>query len=346
MKHCFSILGHAALIGYHTGGIMAYGVKSTACAKCAKGHPQSDHDCRKNHSGSAKSMEPQLAVQLTARNPQLEAANCVIGTLVGDDDSCSVQAVRRESVVPVEKWLDLNHVRKGFASALYAIKVPDSTRNYLCKAFGYAVKQNKGDTAAVKAAIMNIEKHAYGEHNNCGSWCKFAEDPENYKHKGLPNGKPLTSREFRAQLATILGRYAENAEKIAPCGSSQSNESFNNLVATKNPKYKFNAGSEALPFRVAAAVCQKNLGTSYVVNVNQTIGVSPGEETKKFRSVGDKYRAKRSLYQKTREYKMKRCGWKKKCANKDSAAERSEGITYSSNCELNGIADLVDDPEG
>lgn len=82
---------------------MAYGVKSAVCAKCDKGHPVTDHGCRKNHSGSAKSMEPQLAVQLVARNPQLEEANCVIGTLIGDDDSCSVQSGRRESIVPVEK---------------------------------------------------------------------------------------------------------------------------------------------------------------------------------------------------------------------------------------------------
>lgn len=164
----------------------------------------------------------------------------------------------------------MNHVRKGFATAMYSIRVPDNIRNYLCKAFGYAVKTNKGDLAAVKAAILNIEQHAFGEHNACGDWCKYSEDPE----------KPLTSRELRAQLATVLSRDAENAEKIAPCGSSQANESFNNLVATKNPKYKFNAGSEALPFRVAASVCQKNLGATYVLDVNKKIGVSPGEDTK------------------------------------------------------------------
>lgn len=115
---------------------------------------------------------------------------------------------------------------------------------------------------------------------------------------------------MRAQLATVLSRDAENADKIAPCGSSQANESFNNLVATKNPKYKFNAGSEALPFRVAASVCQKNLGTTYVLDVNKKIGVSPGEDTKKFRATNDKYRARRSLYQNTREYKNKRSLWK------------------------------------
>lgn len=35
-----------------------------------------------------------------------------------------------------------------------------------------------------------------------------------------------------------------------------------------------------------------------------------------------------------------------KRSSKDSAVERSEGITNSTNCELNGIADLVVDPEG
>ena len=286
-------------------------------------------------------METALAVDLVARNPQLDEANVVIGTLVGDDDSCSIQAVRRESSVPVSKWLDLNHVRKWFSNALYANKLPDNVRNYLCTSFGYAISQNKGEPDAVKAAILNIVKHAYGEHGECGPWCNYSEDPENYRHRGLPGGKPLTSKELRATLTIILTRYAENCEKIAPCASSQANESFNNLVATKNPKFKFNAGSEALAFRVAAAVGQKNIGTTYVVKVNKI-----GRITDKFRTKHDNIRNHRSSYQETKEYKTKRMVWKRKRSGKANAEEKAEGVTYSTGCELNGIADLVDDPAG
>lgn len=43
-------------------------------------------------------------------------------------------------------------------------------------------------------------------------------------------------------------------------GSTQANESFNHMVACKNPKSRFYAGSESTAFRVAVAVAQKNIG--------------------------------------------------------------------------------------
>jgi len=68
--------------------------------------------------------------------------------------------------------------------------------------------------------MNNIVKHAYGEHEDClkwgGTWCKFNEDPENYTHKGLPNGKPLSKVELRGLLSSIFERFAKNAEKLAP----------------------------------------------------------------------------------------------------------------------------------
>lgn len=42
-------------------------------------------------------------------------------------------------------------------------------------------------------------------------------------------------------------------------GSTQANESFNNIVASKHPKNRFYGGSESTAFRVAAAVSQKNI---------------------------------------------------------------------------------------
>lgn len=313
---------------------------------CLKGHPKGDHDCRQNHSGSAKSMEPALAVELITRNTQLDEANVVVGTLIGDDDSCSIQAVRRESIIAVEKWSDLNHVRKGFSGSLYGLKVPEKTRVALVAAFGYAIAQNKGEPEKVRKSLLNIEKHFYGEHDGCGEWCRYSEDPQNYKHKNLPYGRSLSCLEFRPQLAAILKRYADNAEKIAPCGSSQANENFNNLVATKNLKYKYNASSEAFPFRLAGAVCQKNIGKKYVVKVNEKLSLSPGKNTELYRNKCDKVREARSIVQSTKEYKTKRMLSKKKHSSKATAEENREGVTYSSGCELNGIADLVHDATG
>lgn len=62
---------------------------------------------------------------------------------------------------------------------------------------------------------------------------------------------------------------AQNAEKLAPCGSTLANESFNNSVASKAPTACHYSGSESLDFRVKAAACQKNSGHSYVSELGQ-----------------------------------------------------------------------------
>jgi len=82
------------------------------------------------------------------------------------------------------------------------------------------------------------------------------------------------------------------------------------------------------------------------VDVNQTCGLSPGQITRKMRKMKDKYRAKRCEAQKTKAYKLHRNIWKQRKSRQGAAAERREGCTYQSECGLQGIADLLDDPLG
>ncbi|XP_024892943.1 uncharacterized protein LOC112468124 [Temnothorax curvispinosus] len=223
--HCYnSLAGHGSLIGYYSGLVLAYATRTKKCTMCEKVHEPSDHNCRLNFDRSAKAMEPDIAVEQIAKNDLLTEANVAIAVLIADDDASSIAAVRRESSHRVEKWSDLNHAKKGLTSALY---------------------------------------HAYGKHDKCGNWCRSHTD-ENYVHEGLPDRKPLTDSELRANLTNIFTKYVNNASKLAPCGSSQANENFNRIVCSKHPKNQFYGVSESMAFRVAAAVCQKNLGTQYI----------------------------------------------------------------------------------
>ena len=79
---------------------------------------------------------------------------------------------------------------------------------------------------------------------------------------------PSTWRDFAIRAHRIFTIFSQNAEKLAPCGSTLPNESFNNSVASKAPKARHYSGSESLDYRVKAAVCQKNLGHSYVEMVS------------------------------------------------------------------------------
>ena len=41
------------------------------------------------------------------------------------------------------------------------------------RCFTYALAQNKGNSENVKAAVLLIVPHSYGDHENCGKWCRF-----------------------------------------------------------------------------------------------------------------------------------------------------------------------------
>jgi len=118
--NCFIFLTFGRL-----NGVLAplCGVACSRCRLCERGHSPNDHKCFKDHHGSAKSMELALAVRMITQNQQLLKAQCVVSTLVRDEDSSTINAVRRESEVPVAKWADINHVEKSFTTALYNLKV-------------------------------------------------------------------------------------------------------------------------------------------------------------------------------------------------------------------------------
>jgi hypothetical protein len=145
-------------------------------------------------------MEADMAVSLLAKNPNLEKENCIVGVLIGDDDSATIANVRRAVSHTVEKWSDLNHARKGLSNALYALKGPlkltSKVIKYLTRNFGYAIKQNQNDPKRVRVAIMASVDHAFDKHSNCGEWCSYNKDPATFKHKSLPGGKALTGTDI------------------------------------------------------------------------------------------------------------------------------------------------------
>ena len=78
----------------------------------------------------------------------------------------------------------------------------------------------------------------------------------------------LHGEDFRNELNAIFMDYANQSDRLCNHGSSQSNESFNNSVASKAKKSKYYGESESLCYREAAAGCQKNIGPSYMVDVS------------------------------------------------------------------------------
>ena len=256
------VIGHGTTIGYYSNKVIAYGTRSKRCICCEKKSSTKVHDGRLNFEGSAKSMEEDIAVEIFLRNENFDTAKVKLGTLIGDDDSSTIARLRRESNHEIKKWTDKNHAMCKLSKSLYALKLlPTPLIDYFKYCLGCVLETNKNDSEATKQGILTITPHAFDEHSNCGKWCEFKEDPENYKHKLLPGGKGLTGQELKATIGKIFISFANQAEKLAPCGSSQANESLNRSIASMNPTAVHYGGSSSNNIRVATAILKKNPGT-------------------------------------------------------------------------------------
>ncbi|CAG5107985.1 Protein of unknown function [Cotesia congregata] len=300
------------------------------------------HDCRSNFVGSSKAMEADIAVQILTQNETFVEENIEIKTLIGDEDSCTIANLRRASDHTIGKWTDINHATRKISKLLYAIKkIPKAAIEYLIYCFNSALRANDGNVESTKAAILNIVPHAFGEHDACGLWCNYASDPEGFKHKYLPGGKPLTGDELKASITPIFKQAADNAEKLAPRGSSQINENCNAVITTKAPKAKHYSDSSSSDFRVAAGISQVNLGTSYLNTVNTKLGLSPMKANSLlFRKNRDERRKKRNALIKTKEFNKKRRALFRNRQKSNASAEAREGITYQSNSEISASLEL------
>jgi hypothetical protein len=92
------------------------------------------------------------------------------------------------------------------------------------------------------------------------SWCGYKKDPSAYKHHSLPNGKYLHCAKLKQALSRLFVEYVTDIvmKKMVPFVNSQRNESFNNIVCSKNPKTHFYGGSESNDYRVACAVQRRS----------------------------------------------------------------------------------------
>ena len=212
---------------------------------------------------------------------------------------------------------------------------------YFSQCFSHAIKQNKGDPGKVNTAIENIVPHAFGNHETCREWCQGRILGEKFKHNHLPHGKPLTDLVPKISLINLLSKYANKAEQISQCGSTQANESLNQVISTKNPKSKHYAASESLSYRIGAAVCQKNIRVGYASRVFNKLEYSPGKETEKFRRRKDELRLRKAAYSKTVEFKRRRNKLKKGRSSKAAAAKCKEGVTCESGVALNDVSESI-----
>ncbi|KAK0177111.1 hypothetical protein PV328_001190 [Microctonus aethiopoides] len=155
---------------------------------------------------------------------------------------------------------------------------------------------------------MSILTGLYDDHSACDDWCKYKLDPENYKHKILPGGKGLTNIIIQDKLKAIFHSFANVADKLSPCASSQANDSLNNTIATTAPEHLHYGGSSSNDFRVCAGIIHKNLGNISIDVINKKMDSSPTKFSIKYRLKKDEVASRRKLKHRRSNLKNSGCG--------------------------------------
>ena len=91
-----SSTGHGAAMGLTTGKVVSYSTRCKTCRVCSHNKvtgKEKKHDCRKNHSGSSKSMERDVACELWSKAPQ---SGVKFSIYVGDDDSTTLADIKNK----------------------------------------------------------------------------------------------------------------------------------------------------------------------------------------------------------------------------------------------------------
>ncbi|XP_078329120.1 uncharacterized protein LOC111135496 isoform X1 [Crassostrea virginica] len=165
-----SLSGHGSMIGASTGKVLAYAVRCKKCKQCDQDTSKdpSSHDCRKNWTGSSKSMEPDMAVNMLHN---LKDKGFHVKNLVMDNDATTISKARSNFDQNIQKFSDFNHTKKNFTNKLYQMKkdkkyslLGAKTIKHLTKLFAYVVKSNK-DPVKLKNNLQSIPCHVFGDHS-------------------------------------------------------------------------------------------------------------------------------------------------------------------------------------
>ncbi|CAG2250443.1 uncharacterized protein [Mytilus edulis] len=330
--------GHASLIGINTGKVVEFDVRTRNCSICqyyiGKNEPKPPHECNVNWTGSSKGMEPDMACSMIQR---LAEDGYTVGTLHADNDATTQSRLPRSII----KKDDKTHVKKNLSKRLYGLsknyKQLKSAKviPYIVRCFMYTISKHQNSKQSMKTELATIVPHIFGHHEQCSpTWCTYVKDPTKFRFKHLPNGKALSGDKLREELDKLAQNYIERADRLLNLGSTQSNESFNNSVASFAPKNRFYGGTKSLKARVSSAVMQKNEGYGWLSKVNKNSLLSPGHLTILHGIRKDRRRKQIRKTQSTTNFKRKRLTIKSKKLKDNQRESVKEGDTYGGEIEV------------
>jgi hypothetical protein len=285
-------------------------------------------------------MEPEMAVRMWTCSGDY---GIHFNVQIGDEDSATQNRLQKDvptNLQPTQKKSDFLHIKRNFSNHLFKFK--PKYKKVLSKAviiklmgdFGAALKTNVGDVDKIKAALENIIPHNYGEHINCGDWCKTKID-SNHSPK-LPYGKYLSDKELRKDLEQEIATWTtpETLVKIADCSSSQGTEQAFSMLSKLAPKDLHLSSSPTLQQRVHHLVARYNEGKGYGGLLWRKIGIKDGTYQRKSYTNWQRTQFRQRGYKQQEAFKIQRRVLKHQRTMRTRTQKQNETLQYKSGMGL------------
>jgi hypothetical protein len=245
-RHSYNSLnGGVAAFGQYSRKMIDHVTFNKRCAICEsakrRNKPVSaSHVCRKNHSGSAKSMESVGSLLIHARAPEKRLR---LMRFIGDEDTTTIARLVADlpsKLAEVEKHSDGLHVRRILHGKLLELQKAQSDPVFkeahvgkLVRDFRYAAYNSQGDADGFSVAVDNVVPHNFDEHAGCGEWCKVKLDPS---HKpALPGGEYLVGERLKRAIAAVFAIFSDPLVAAKLC-QVPGKQIFSHALTIKNKK--------------------------------------------------------------------------------------------------------------
>lgn len=363
-----SLYGVTTLIGYYSGKVIDFIVKSGYCHACALHKAKYDEDeflewfenhkdtCSSNHEGSAGKMEVDSIVEMFVRSEEKHGVKYT--NYIGDGDSKTFTGLLKVNPygedVPITKNECVGHVEKRMGTQLRNIKkkeklggknrLTDVLIKKLTIFYGLAIRRNLNSVPDMRNAIFATLDHYCSSdesprHDNCpsgaDSWCKWRQAEAKNELATYKHGARVIHENIEKHIRPIYEKLS-NKELLTRClgGHTQnSNESFNSTVWRLNPKH-LHSGLQIVELSAYIAAGVFNEGHSAILMVMNLLQLKVGQQCKMFADNTNERRVTRQNIQHSFTSKEARTARRLENMNANALYEEEEGILYGA-----GIAD-------
>jgi len=363
-----SFYGLTTLIGYYSGKVIDFIVKSGYCHACAVHKEKYDDDefsqwfethqdtCSSNHEGSAGKMEVDSIVEMFLRSEEKHGVKYT--DYIGDGDSKTFTGLLKVNPYgedfPIIKNECVGHVEKRMGTQLRNIKkkeklggknrLTDVLIKKLTIFYSLAIRRNSNSVTDMRNAIFATLDHYCSSdksprHDNCppgaDSWCKWRQAEAKNELSRYKHGARVIDENIEKHIRPIYEKLS-NKELLTRClgGHTQNaNESFNATVWRLNPKH-LHSGKKIVELSAYLAAGMFNEGHSAILMVMNLLQIKIGQQCKMFADNANERRVRRQDKRHSLSSKEARTARRLENMNANDLYEEEEGILYGA-----GIAD-------